>query len=71
MLWQADAVLHVPTSALFRHGEGWAAFVVQDGKVWWCFVFVGVCFGLLVLFVSGLFVGVCVVFFLVLRTACG
>lgn len=22
----------MPTSTLFRHGEGWAAFVVQDGK---------------------------------------
>jgi HlyD family secretion protein len=32
VVWQADDVLRVPSSALFRHGEGWAAFVL-DGAV--------------------------------------
>jgi HlyD family secretion protein len=32
VVWQAEDVLRVPTSALFRHGEGWAVFVV-DGAV--------------------------------------
>ena len=31
VLWEGKDVLQLPTSALFRHGEGWAAFVV-DGK---------------------------------------
>jgi HlyD family secretion protein len=32
ILWQGDDVLQVPASALFRDGEKWALFVVQDGK---------------------------------------
>ena len=33
-LWSAPDVLHVPLGALFRQGEGWAAFVVgDDGRV--------------------------------------
>lgn len=31
VIWHADEVLQVPTSALFRHGEGWAVFVVERG----------------------------------------
>jgi HlyD family secretion protein len=31
ILWQADDVLRVPTSSLFRHGDGWAVFVASDG----------------------------------------
>ncbi len=27
ILWEADDVLRVPTSALFRHGSGWAVFI--------------------------------------------
>lgn len=30
--WRADDVLTVPVSALFRKGEDWALFVVQDGR---------------------------------------
>ncbi len=30
--WQADRVLVVPTSALFRRGQAWQAFVVEDGR---------------------------------------
>lgn len=29
--WQGKDVLQVPSSALFRDGEGWAAFVVEEG----------------------------------------
>ncbi len=32
LLWEGDAVLQVPSSALFRHGEGWAVFRVEAGK---------------------------------------
>ena len=31
VVWQAEDVLRVPSSALFRHGEGWAVFVVDGG----------------------------------------
>jgi len=31
IVWRGDDVLSVPTSALFRRGDGWAAFVVEDG----------------------------------------
>ncbi|MCD6705815.1 MAG: HlyD family efflux transporter periplasmic adaptor subunit [Thiobacillus sp.] len=31
VLWEGRDVLQLPTSALFRHGEGWAAFVL-DGR---------------------------------------
>lgn len=31
VLWEGKDVLQLPTSALFRHGEGWAVFAV-DGK---------------------------------------
>ena len=30
--WQADSVLRVPTTALFRRGETWAAFVLDGGR---------------------------------------
>lgn len=30
VIWQADDVLRVPTSALFRDGDAWAVFVVRD-----------------------------------------
>ena len=32
ILWEADDVLQIPASALFRDGDGWAAFVVEQGK---------------------------------------
>jgi HlyD family secretion protein len=32
VLWNGDDVLKVPASALFRHGEGWSAFVVESGR---------------------------------------
>jgi HlyD family secretion protein len=30
--WEADSVLTVPTSALFRDGADWAVYVVIDGR---------------------------------------
>ena len=32
VLWQSDSVLKVPSSALFRRGDGWALFVVEKGR---------------------------------------
>ena len=32
-VWEGDDVLRVPASAVFRHGERWATFVVEDGRV--------------------------------------
>ena len=32
VLWQSDRVLKVPSSALFRRGNAWALFVVEDGR---------------------------------------
>lgn len=32
VLWAADDVLTVPEGAVFRDGEGWAAFAVRDGR---------------------------------------
>jgi HlyD family secretion protein len=33
VLWKDDDVLKVPVGGLFRQGEGWAVFVVEDGRV--------------------------------------
>ena len=32
VIWEEAEVLRVPTSSLFRHGEGWAVFAVEAGK---------------------------------------
>lgn len=32
IVWEDPNVLQVPSSALFRVGDGWAVFVVEDGK---------------------------------------
>jgi HlyD family secretion protein len=32
VVWQADDVIRVPTSALFRTEDGWGVFVVEDGR---------------------------------------
>jgi HlyD family secretion protein len=32
VLWEDDDVLQLPTSALFRHGEGWAVFAMEGGR---------------------------------------
>ncbi len=33
VVWQGDDVLVIPISALFREGDAWATFVVEDGLV--------------------------------------
>jgi HlyD family secretion protein len=33
VIWEAAEILKVPVSALFRHGEGWSVFVVENGVV--------------------------------------
>jgi HlyD family secretion protein len=32
VIWQAENVVKLPTSALFRHGQSWAVFALQDGR---------------------------------------
>lgn len=32
VVWEREEVVQVPTSSLFREGEDWAVFVVEDGK---------------------------------------
>lgn len=32
VIWEGDDVLQLPASALFRQGEGWAAFVLEDRR---------------------------------------
>ncbi|MCE8010829.1 efflux RND transporter periplasmic adaptor subunit [Billgrantia desiderata] len=32
VIWQADDVMQVPTSALFRHRGEWAVFVIEEGR---------------------------------------
>lgn len=32
VLWQAPEVLQIPSSALFRYRDGWAVFVMEDGR---------------------------------------
>lgn len=32
IIWEAENVLKVPQSALFRHGNQWCVFVIEDGK---------------------------------------
>jgi HlyD family secretion protein len=32
VLWEADSLLTVPSSALFRRGEQWMVFIVEDGR---------------------------------------
>jgi HlyD family secretion protein len=32
VIWESPSVLKVPTSALFRHGEKWALYVMDDGR---------------------------------------
>ena len=41
VVWEADHVLKVPTSALFRDGERWAVYVVNEGRARRTFVEIG------------------------------
>ena len=31
VIWESEDIVQVPTSGLFRHGDGWAAYAVVDG----------------------------------------
>ena len=33
IIWQGEQVLQIPASALFRQGDDWAAFVIEDGQI--------------------------------------
>jgi len=54
VVWEGANVLRVPTSALFRADEGWAAFVVENGRAVRRDVTVGHQAGLLTEVVAGL-----------------
>jgi HlyD family secretion protein len=32
VIWEFSSVVKVPTSALFRHGEKWAVYVLDAGR---------------------------------------
>ena len=32
VIWEADSVLKVPTTALYRAGEGWGVFVIEGAR---------------------------------------
>ncbi len=54
VLWEGEGILQVPASALFREGEGWAAFVVDGGKATRRIVEVGHRNGMVAQITSGL-----------------
>lgn len=57
VLWEGTDVLQVPTSALFRSGDGWAVFVARDGRAVRQAVEIGHQAGLAAEIVSGLSAG--------------
>jgi len=57
IVWSGDNVLNAPSSALFRHLDGWAAFVVDNGRASLRTVEVGQRSGLRAEIVSGLDAG--------------
>lgn len=61
VLWEGDDVLQLPTSALFRHGEGWAVFAVEGGRARLTPVEIGQRAGLATQILSGLAAGARVV----------
>ncbi|PLA74496.1 efflux transporter periplasmic adaptor subunit [Hydrogenovibrio sp. SC-1] len=54
VLWHQESVLQVPSSAIFRHQDGWAVFTVEDGLAKRKPVTVGKRTGLATQIVSGL-----------------
>jgi HlyD family secretion protein len=54
VLWEDENVLQVPASALFRVGDGWAVFVIEQGKAVRRGVEVGKRSGLTAQIISGL-----------------
>jgi HlyD family secretion protein len=61
VVWEAEAVLTVPVTALFRDGEAWALYVVEDGIARHRMVAVGRRAGLAVQVTQGLDAGEAVV----------
>lgn len=61
VLWKGKDVLQLPTSALFRQGEGWAVFVLKGGRATLTPVKVGQRAGLRTQVLSGLDAGVQVI----------
>ncbi len=61
VLWEGDDVLQLPTSALFRQGEGWAVFAVERGRARLTPVETGQRAGLATQILSGLAAGARVV----------
>ena len=61
ILWHDDAVLKVPGSALFRLDDGWALFVVKEGRALQQRVEIGHRGGIYVQIISGLKVGATVI----------
>jgi HlyD family secretion protein len=57
ILWEANDVLQIPASALFRDGNGWAVFAVEHGKAFKRGVAIGQRSGLAAQIVSGLKTG--------------
>ena len=57
VLWEGQDVLQVPTSALFRQGEGWAVFVIDGGRAHRKPVAIGQRAGLATQVLSGLAAG--------------
>ena len=54
ILWEGEDVLQIPSSALFRHEDGWAVFTVKEGKAFRQVVEVGHRSGLTAEITSGL-----------------
>jgi len=61
ILWHEDAVLKVPGSALFRLDDGWALFVVKEGRALQQLVEIGHRGGIYVQIISGLKVGATII----------
>lgn len=53
ILWQADAVLQVPVSSLFRVNDQWMLYVIEDGTAHWRQVELGQRNGLQAQLISG------------------
>jgi len=57
VIWEEKDILQIPASALFRHGQGWAAFVVANGRATIRPLVIGQRAGLTVQVLSGLKAG--------------
>jgi HlyD family secretion protein len=57
VVWEGDDVLQVPTGALFRGPDGWAVFVIENGRAVVRSVILGQQSGLAAQVISGLLEG--------------